>query len=360
MANLRVRVLNGVDKKEWDERLKTSPQGSFYQSSRNADFFEKFYCYEPIYFVAENDRGIVKGTLLAFKAPPSTKTIAFLPFRNAAGSILKRISAMITWKAGPVTYGNTDYACLVKTFSEYVERWAADNGIHGIRMASLPYFAISQTDANSVKEYLQDEGYAAIKRSTVLINLSASRDELWNGIKKGSRYDVVKARNDGVFYAQSSDPVAVYPMYKSACTKNGIKPYPQEMITHLVRNGGKIFIAYHVRPERPVAGAISVEFNGIIDQRYLWNSEYAAKNKLFAMHLVTWSMIEFYNDKGCRIFDLVGVNTNDDRSKKEEGIYRFKTRWGGKIVDFTEFDRSFKSNGKVGNKTGFGKGRHVA
>lgn len=341
MKNLAIKTLKDVDKDEWDRRLKTLALGGFHQSSINADYFERFFCYEPVYIVAEDSKGEVKGSLLLFKAPCSTKTIALLPFKRAFSVLFKKIGKMITWRLGPVAFDYEDYPFLLKEFLKYIESMQENNGMFNVRMATLPFYQLNDSALVASNNILKTMKYNTVHKATVFIDLSLTRETLWNSMKKGSRYDVTKAKNDGIRVSISEDPKDLsnyYSAYKQACFGNKIMPYPKEMLLYTLKNGGRFFVALH--NNKPLAGALAMEFNGIVDQRFLWNSKYAVEKKLFAMHLLTWSMIEYYKNRGCRFLDLAGINPSDNKASKEEGIFRFKTRWGGKIVNYSEFNQS--------------------
>ena len=352
MDNLDIRILDYVNKEEWDKRLKASPLGGFHQTSINAGYLEKFYCYKPIYIIAEDSKKEIKGSLLLFKAPCSTKIITLLTVKRVFSALFKKITKMTTWRSGPVAFNYEDYPSLLKAFLGFIETMQRNGEMFNVRMATLPFYQLNDAALAASKNIFMDMNYHEVPKATVFIDLSLSREALWKDMKKSSRYDVTNAKKDGISVSileDSKDLSSYYSAYKEACFRNRVMPYPQGMMLYLLEHGGRLFVA--LRNSRLLAGALSVEFNGIADQRFLWNSMYAIKNKLFAMHLVTWSMIEYYKHKGCRLLDLVGVNIKDDRSGKDEGILRFKTRWGGRIINYSEFEQArYSAVEKVVNK----------
>lgn len=71
-------------------------------------------------------------------------------------------------------------------------------------------------------------------------------------------------------------------------------------------------------------------------------SKWAEERKLFANHLLTWNLLNWGSEQGFRFFDFVGVNPNpESRSPREEGIYRFKARWGGRMLTYPIFSKVY-------------------
>ena len=53
----------------------------------------------------------------------------------------------------------------------------------------------------------------------------------------------------------------------------------------------------------------------------------------YSMDLIHWRIIEWGNKKNFKFYNLAGFNPNP-ASKKEEGIYQYKKKWGGKRYDY--------------------------
>lgn len=346
METYEIKILKNVNKKEWDNNLRKSPQGNFFQSSLNGDNLASYYAYEPYYAVATNSEGEIGGSLLFFRGPCSTKAITLLPFKKICSVVLKKAASMITWRGGPIIYKVNMYG-LVGKFFEFLEDFASQKKVKYMRIASLPFYDIQgQALLSQAKDdVINHAHYRCYERATVVINLSCPAETLWGRLKKRSRYDVLKAKKDGVSVTITEGEKyfnSYYAHYLRSCLHNRIVPYPKEMVRYMIKIGGKVFIAWI--GNRPIAGAICNEFNGIAEQYYLWNSRYAQQNKLFGMHLITWKMIEYYKDRNFRFFDFAGVNISHNRSIKEDGIFKFKTRWGGDIVCYNEFEKTITSH----------------
>ena len=91
-----------------------------------------------------------------------------------------------------------------------------------------------------------------------------------------------------------------------------------------------IFLAYY--EGKPVGGLGVSSFNNFINEWGVGRSEIDFSKKLYAQDLIKWKIIEWGKENKLNYFDLSGVNPIPSNSK-EEGIFRYKKKWGGKQVD---------------------------
>ncbi|RZD45866.1 MAG: hypothetical protein CXT78_04800 [Thaumarchaeota archaeon] len=50
---------------------------------------------------------------------------------------------------------------------------------------------------------------------------------------------------------------------------------------------------------------------------------------MYSQDLLKWSIIKWGINNNMKYYNLSGINPNPE-SKKEEGIFRYKKKWGGK------------------------------
>jgi lipid II:glycine glycyltransferase (peptidoglycan interpeptide bridge formation enzyme) len=51
-----------------------------------------------------------------------------------------------------------------------------------------------------------------------------------------------------------------------------------------------------------------------------------------ATYALQWEAIRFARWKGCREYDFYGISPNDDPAHPMNGLYRFKTGFGGSVL----------------------------
>jgi lipid II:glycine glycyltransferase (peptidoglycan interpeptide bridge formation enzyme) len=76
-------------------------------------------------------------------------------------------------------------------------------------------------------------------------------------------------------------------------------------------------------------------FNGYLNEwgaAQAWEdiSEHLYGNDLLRYHIIEWG-----HQAGYRFYDQSGISTSS--SSKELGIFRFKTKWGGEIVNYNSY-----------------------
>jgi len=62
-------------------------------------------------------------------------------------------------------------------------------------------------------------------------------------------------------------------------------------------------------------------------------SEIDTQEKLYSQDLIKWNIIEWGSNHGLKYYNLAGFNPNPT-STKEEGIFNYKKKWGGKRYDY--------------------------
>ncbi|MFB5630906.1 MAG: hypothetical protein ACE5RN_04905 [Nitrosopumilaceae archaeon] len=83
----------------------------------------------------------------------------------------------------------------------------------------------------------------------------------------------------------------------------------------------------------PVGALFFNHFNKYIIESGLVRSDLDYEEKLYSQDLIKWKIIEWGIDNKMNWYDFAGANPNPSNSK-EEGILRYKRKWGGKQYDY--------------------------
>ena len=83
--------------------------------------------------------------------------------------------------------------------------------------------------------------------------------------------------------------------------------------------------------EEPISGLFFSHFNKLIIEGGLARSKLDFQQKLYSQDLIKWKIIEWGVEHKMRYYDLAGFNPYP-KNAKEEGIKRYKAKWGGKSV----------------------------
>ena len=79
--------------------------------------------------------------------------------------------------------------------------------------------------------------------------------------------------------------------------------------------------------------------NGIIHLLTLGDSDFARSNRIRSSDVLIWNIINWAREQNFKYFDLSGVELHkiDAGDKKAYGIYKFKAKWGGKLVEYHDY-----------------------
>ncbi|MFH1045760.1 MAG: hypothetical protein V1727_02210 [Candidatus Omnitrophota bacterium] len=338
---MRVRILEKIDREQWDVRARSVPDATIFQTTIMADLVEKIRGMKALYLVAEDALGNICAQLLFFEG------ISGLIYQNDLSllhRIYKRFHKNIFWHYGPLIFERDQYIPILSEIVRSIDEYAQKNAVHKIGEI-LPPVHDYGLDQEQIREVFEQHGFSARKSATVLIELHKGKEALWNELKKSSRYDVSKAQRDGVEVVElmSKDEIAGFHRVRveSAIRNATFIPRPKDIAVEIDVNPKRKIMLAKIKG-RVIAGYILRYFNGIVQQCALANSEYARKKNIFAMHLLTWAGIQWGCEEGFRFFDFMGVNPlSEKRTPKEYGIYRFKTRWGGRELRYYSYTKAF-------------------
>jgi hypothetical protein len=164
--------------------------------------------------------------------------------------------------------------------------------------------------------------------TTSVINMKASKDELWAGLKKNCRWSIRNARKHDVtvnfggvenleeFYnlldiTYSRHPIEIKPIdfYESIIKLS----YPENSRIYLARQG-----------EKCIGGVFLLFYN---DVGYYWlGGSLKEHNKINPNNLIQWEIIKYLSENGFSSYDLLNLSI--------PSIARYKRSFGGTDVEF--------------------------
>jgi lipid II:glycine glycyltransferase (peptidoglycan interpeptide bridge formation enzyme) len=172
-------------------------------------------------------------------------------------------------------------------------------------------------------------------RNTVLIDLSASEDEILARMKQKTRYNVrLAGRKDVVVRVGTIDDLpGLYKMYAETSVRDGF----------VIRDGdyyrevwGKFM---GVKMAEPLIAEVNGEpvaaiFVFYFSERayYVYGMSRAVHREKMPAYLLQWEAMKRARARGCRTYDLWGGPEEFDESDPMWGVFRFKRGLGGKVV----------------------------
>jgi lipid II:glycine glycyltransferase (peptidoglycan interpeptide bridge formation enzyme) len=173
---------------------------------------------------------------------------------------------------------------------------------------------------------------------TVLIDLSASEEEIRAAMKPKWRYNIGLAEKRGVLVteagAQGLD--VFYRLLEETARRDGIAIHSSayyRALFELCETGDyrtqlRLYLARH---ESDALAAIAVLIRGT-QATYLYGASSNIKRNLMAPYALQWQAMRDAKARGCLVYDLFGIPPSGADDHPMTGLYRFKTGFGGAII----------------------------
>jgi lipid II:glycine glycyltransferase (peptidoglycan interpeptide bridge formation enzyme) len=207
------------------------------------------------------------------------------------------------------------------TFIRFDPPWANVDG-----EAALPFSANFKRAAADVQP-----------PDTVIINLSASHEEILTAMKPKWRYNISLADKKGVQVNSGGvqEIEQFYTLLKETAQRDGIAIHSIDYYKTLFDICGayqdtslRLYTASH---EDDTLAAVVVLFFGKT-ATYLYGASSNIKRNLMAPYALQWKAMQDAKNAGCVYYDLFGIPPDDDPDHPMSGLYRFKTGFGGQII----------------------------
>ena len=182
-------------------------------------------------------------------------------------------------------------------------------------------------------------------RNSVLIDLTASEEEMLGRMKQKTRYNVRLAEKKGVTVraGTTDDLPMLYKMYAETSVRDGFvirdENYYQTVWTTFMASAqspipdsqfpSTIPLIAEV-DGLPVAGIFLFTFAG--RAYYVYGMSREAHREKMPTYLLQWEAMKRAKSAGCTVYDLWGAPETFDESDSMWGVYRFKDGLGGKVV----------------------------
>lgn len=175
-------------------------------------------------------------------------------------------------------------------------------------------------------------------QNTVLIDLSASEEEMLARMKPKTRYNVRLAEKKGVVLRVGTleDLPMLYKMYAETSVRDGFvirdEEYYKTAWGIFMQPGGQpsaVPLIAEVHGE-PVAAIFLFMFAG--RAYYVYGMSRNLHREKMPTYLLQWEAMKLAKAGGCTAYDLWGAPEIFDESDSMWGVYRFKEGLGGEVV----------------------------
>lgn len=178
-------------------------------------------------------------------------------------------------------------------------------------------------------------GYRAEEWATAVVDLTQSEDALTKSMRQAARKGIRKSREAGLRVEQCRDYDSFArdfraPYMESIRLETGARRPPRDDRRWWELDGGRhyrFFVAKD-REGRVHATLGTYSFGGIAKEIMSGRTRVGRESGIPAQDLLHYEIFLAHKRLGDTAFDLAGFNPNP-RDAKEEGIARFKRKWGG-------------------------------
>jgi hypothetical protein len=304
--NNDIRLLDPLSDPDWDERILTHAQGSFFLTSGWARVLADSYGYLPRYF------GVVRSGALE----------ALVPFMEVNSFLTGKrgVSLPFTDQCEPITCAGTGMQDLLDQVIDHGKR----SGWNYLELRPGTSLAPDTPPSTSCFGHVLD--------------LTPGQDRLFRGLRDSTRRNIKRAQNAGITLAVSRTEEGLREFCRLNCLtrrEHGLPPQPAKFFGNIARHvlaKGRGMVVLASSGGQTIAGAVYFHFGGTAVYKYGASDRHY--QHLRANNLVMWEAIQRYAADGLRRFDFGRTEPGN------EGLLQFKRGWGAaeQAINYYRYD----------------------
>ncbi len=174
--------------------------------------------------------------------------------------------------------------------------------------------------------------------STVIIDITKSREDILSRMKSKTRYNIKLAEKKGVSVKKYSIELLEqwYNIYQETALRDKISLHSLNYYRAIFELSAKKEFGVDIRlymaesEGKNIAGIVTCFYNK--KATYLYGASLNSDREKMPAYALQWKAICDAIDEGCNEYDMFGIPPDDNPSHPMHGLYRFKTGFGGKII----------------------------
>lgn len=278
---------------EWDAFVHSRSDATFCHLYGWHDVMEDAFGHTTHYLSARDDAGHLEGVLplVRVRSRLFGDYLVSMPFLNYGGPV-----------------GEPD---AVAALMDYALRLAEEAGVDLLELRS--------------RSELPGDLAVSHRKITVLLDLPADPEELWEAFKAKVRSQIRRPMKEGMETVIGPDQVgSFYHVFSRHMRDLGTPALPREVFDHALQAFPKKMVFATVYHEHgPVA--VGAGFVHRDEFEITWASALREYSRLAPNMLLYWSLMEEMSGRGLKTF-------NFGRCTPGGGTHRFKSQWGGRDV----------------------------
>lgn len=331
--SFNVKVSTVVDENEWNDELKKNPGSTIYQNTIWQKLYHKSFNSKPIFITVTNQFGNIVGQLACLIHKNMLWRESHILISKIGNKL--ELGIQLWWYHGPIIHDDINANEILSLILSSVDKIAKKNNVELIRGISSPL------TSQFPPEIFQNLGYSLDPKLTFVINLNQNLDELYNSLKKDTRYYIRKSEKEDFKFelAEEMNDMINFQDLKSETKKLEGKehfrsPHFWENHWKIMQNNGYEELLLAKSNEKIEGTILTLFFNGNSIQHALSNSP----DKDLVGTFLTWNTIKWAQKMNFRTFDFAGVDPNP-KSKKEKGIFFYAEKFGGEKYEYFSYTK---------------------
>jgi hypothetical protein len=204
---------------------------------------------------------------------------------------------------------------------------------------------VSWRDSLRLVSYVQSAqrsprlGFVRRSFQTKVIDLSLSEDEIYRQFRKNTRYEIRRARRDGVTCHFDGDPVTFRCFYNQVAKDKGLRPIP----SGLIESAAAEACVSYARLEDTVLVMSCTLIDRTLRRARGWYGcsryvpdDISRQHASMANRLLYFEEMRYFKNQGLMVYDLGGYSA-DQTDRKKLAIAAFKDSFGGRLLVETNY-----------------------
>lgn len=199
------------------------------------------------------------------------------------------------------------------------------------------------------KDDVKLDGFKQTPQGTIIIDLSKGEDHVWSSMNRTNRHAINKAQKEGIKIRRNQDYAEYIELNNKFRELKKLMPvsFPLDFIKNkclllTAELNGEIISGNLL----PMDGTHMLWLLGA--SKRLDADKQLATQISMANRLLVWEAIQYGLENGVTSLDMGGYVEGADPSSSEGGVNDFKSRFGGEIVHYFNYQKEYSLKVKVG------------
>jgi len=168
--------------------------------------------------------------------------------------------------------------------------------------------------------------------TTLVIDLTKSKDEILAQMKQKGRYNIKLAQKKEVQIREEKNAAEFYKILKQTTQRDKFKGHGPNFYQKMIDmvEGSKLYIAEY--QGETIAGLIATFYKDTAT--YYYGASSNKHRNVMAPYLLQWHAIKEAKAQGCKYYDFLGIAPEGAKNHPWKGVTEFKRKFGGEVVQY--------------------------